>query len=126
MATNDTTLIIGGSLLAPGRTPPSRNLIPGWNLIGYYGTDDGDVKIFDGLDGEGSYAYCALYSLTSGELGLPKWNALNGYWEPDFKGYNVWNSLDPGAGYWISMKDNQVQYIYSPSTVCTSFFEGWL
>ena len=131
LANNDTMLVIGGSLLAPGRTPPSRDLIPGWNLIGYYGTDHKNgskIDIFDGPDGEGIDSYCALFSLTSGEIGLAKWNALFGYWEkntPQFRGYNVFQNLDPGAGYWVSMKDNQVQYIYSPSTVCTSFFGGF-
>ena len=128
LANKDTTLIIGGSLLAPGRTPPSRNLIPGWNLIGYYGTEGQDV--YDGPDGNGKEAYSALYSLTSGELGLPKWNSLYGFWqtdEPQFEGYGVWDNLDPGAGYWISMKDNQQNYIYSPSTVdCGGFWGCWL
>jgi len=128
LALNDTELLIGGSLLAPGRTPPNRNLIPGWNLIGYYGTEELDG--YYGPNEGGDDAYSALYSLTSGELGLAKWNALYGYWEPNnpqFKGYNVWDNLDPGAGYWISMKDNQQNYIYSPSTVgCASFWSCWV
>ncbi len=130
LALDDTTLVIGGSLLAPGRTPPSRNLVPGWNLIGYYGMDHQEG--YYGPDGNGKTAYAALYSLTSGEFGLAKWSSLYGYWSlngvHEFEGYSVWDDLDPGAGYWISMKDNQQQYIYSPSTVCDDggFLGCWL
>jgi len=127
LALDDAELVIGGSLLAPGRTPPSRNLIPGWNLIGYYGMEHQDL--YEGPNGNGDDANCALYSLTSGELALPKWNSLYGYWSPngvhEFEGYERWSSLDPGAGYWISMKDNQQNYIYSPSTVCSNWIGGW-
>ena len=123
IANKDCKLTIGGSLLSPGRTPPSRTLVPGWNLIGYYGIDGQEGYYVP--EGNGKDAYCALWSLTSGELGLPKWSALNGYWElnnPEFEDYSIWDNLDPGAGYWVNMKDNQQEYIYSPSTVC----EGWL
>jgi hypothetical protein len=126
LAKEDCTLTIGGSLLSPGRTPPSRNLVPGWNLIGYYGLDGQEG--YYGPDGNGRDAYSALYSLTSGEYGFPKWNSLYGYWEtdkPQFEGYSSIDNLDPGAGYWISMKDNQQEYIYSPSTTCDGIFDCW-
>jgi len=118
LARNDTQLVIGGSLFSPAKTPPARVLVPGWNLIGYYGTDG--ILDYDGPDGEGSYAYCALYSLVNLDgVILTKWTSLLTYWEPynpyQWVEYDRCDRLDPGAGYWIFMVEGGT---YSYSTVC--------
>ncbi len=118
VANHDCMLMIGGSLLSPGRTPPSRELVSGWNLVGYYGMDDQEG--YYGPNGNGRDAYCAFYSLTGGFFDNPQWSEVSGYWElynPDtFESYSPGDSLDSGAGYWIFMKDGSD--VYSPSSVC--------
>jgi len=118
LARNDTQLVIGGSLFSPAKTPPARVLVPGWNLIGYYGTDG--ILNYDGPDRNGSYAYCALYSLVNLDgIILTKWTSLLTYWEPynpnQWVEYDRCDRLDPGAGYWIFMVEEGT---YSYSTVC--------
>ena len=127
----------GGSLLSPGRTPPSRALYPGWNLVGYYGMenpeDDGEVdgdeyiQAYLGPDGNGYEAYCSLYSLVNTNAFIPtkRWSSLYGYWEivnPQFESYGMCNRLDPGAGYWIHMPTDMEQYLYAPSEECPTAF----
>jgi len=122
-------LIIGGSLYQAGPvTPPSRDLVVGWNLIGYYGTEG--RKKYKGPDADydedGKPAYCALYSIVKTNL-VPKWGALLTYWEP-YNTLDQWikygiildNELDPGAGYWIHMKEDGN---YAPSTACVPFWD---
>jgi len=117
-------LIIGGSLFSPATTPPSRNLVEGWNLIGYYGTDW--QEYLDGYDEcgyyyeYGNYVECALNSLVDTQQGYPRWSLLMGY---DNCGNHVtkWISLNicdkmyAGKGYWIEMDVND---IYAPASVC--------
>jgi len=112
-------LLIGGSLYNAGpTTPPNRELVEGWNLIGYYGPEDEDG--YYGPEGNGDPAYCALYSIVKTNL-VPLWSSLLTYWEPDnpdlWKEYGIIldNELDPGAGYWIHMKE---EGNYAPSTAC--------
>ncbi len=110
------TLVLGGSLFSPATTPTSRQLKEGWNLIGYYGVDG--VLKYDGPDGEGKQAGCALWSL--GESYADKgWTALFTYWEPDnpdqWKELDYYSRMDPGAGYWISIAENGT---YSYTTTC--------
>jgi hypothetical protein len=115
---NSSELLIGGSLMQPRVTPPSRKLVKGWNLIGYYGTDSQEV--YDGPDGDGDYAYCALYSLVNleGPI-LTKWSSLWTYWEPDnpyqWKALGRCDRMDPGAGYWIEIEEED---LYVPATAC--------
>ena len=122
MAKEDCILTIGGSLLSPGRTPPSRDLVPGWNLIGYYGMSD--QKGYHGPAENGDEAYCSLYSLVNTNSFIPakRWSSLYGYWESEFDGYGMCDNLDPGAGYWIHMPADMEQYSYAPSTGCPTAF----
>ena len=124
MALEDDTLVVGGSLYQPGPiTPPSRKLVEGWNLIGYYGTDDEPGYYApEGPIGNGNNAYCALYSLRNvndGLLNPTNWNALVTYWELDnpdqWKELGLCKEMDPGAGYWIAMDSEDT---YNPQTVC--------
>jgi hypothetical protein len=132
MAKEDCTLTIGGSLLAAGRTPPSRDLVPGWNLIGYYGMEgsgcpDGICTEYNGPAGNGDEAYCSLYSLVNTNAMIPtkRWSSVYGYWEtasPQFDGYGMCDKMDPGAGYWIHMPTDLEEYYYAPSTGCPTAF----
>jgi len=132
-AFEDDVLTIGGSLFSPSATPPSRNLVGGWNLIGYYGIDDGEseaIMQYDGPDGEGRIAHCALWSLGS-SVWDKGWTALLSYWEPlnprqwythssDMAGLEKMDRMDPGAGYWVSIPED---YIYNPTTSCGFLFD---
>jgi len=121
-ALEPTTLVIGGDLLAPRRTPPNRDLVPGWNLIGYYGTNGLDE--YSGPNEGGDEAYCSLYSLVNTNSFIPtkRWSSLFGYWDSDFSGYGMCNKLDPGAGYWIHLPADMSEYLYAPSTGCPTAF----
>jgi len=84
-------MVIGGSLFSPAQTPPSRDLVKGWNLIGYYGTkweqyDQGDFDFMCGdqyggwwtMDDKylyGDKVYCALNSLIDTQEGFPRWSS---------------------------------------------------
>jgi hypothetical protein len=106
-AIKDDKLIIGGSLMSPGKTPPSKPVVAGWNLIGYYGAD-------------GRAAYCELYSLGE-DIWDKEFTSLWTYWEPDnpnqWKQLSEWDNMDPGAGYWLAVPQDG---LYTPSTTC-----GW-
>jgi hypothetical protein len=110
-AKENTTLVVGGSLLSPAPgVPPSRSLDKGWNLIGHYGT-------------EPKSAYCSLFSLVDTNIGFPRWSALNGYdgASQKFFSLNAMNPSDmttPGKGYWIEMDTPDT---YSPATTCWGF-----
>ncbi|MBU0894241.1 MAG: hypothetical protein KKF48_02310 [Nanoarchaeota archaeon] len=127
MATDDDMLVVGGSLYQPGpTTPPSKKLIEGWNLIGYYGTE-GEEGYY-GPDNNGNSAYCTLYSLRNLDGGLFKptnWNSLLTYWELDnpdqWYEYGLCDEMDPGAGYWIAMDTEDT---YNPETVCENSILG--
>ncbi len=123
LANDSVDLVIGGSLFNPQVTPPSRVLTPGWNLIGYYGTnwqeysdDYGDCE--DNYE-YGNYAYCALNSLVDAQEGFPRWSSLISYVNCGNDSY--WVSLDicdnmhAGKGYWIGMG---ISDTYVPSTTC--------
>jgi hypothetical protein len=118
---DDATLQIGGSLFAPGQTPPDKAIKHGWNLIGYYGNEDhwgNEIMEYDGPDRDGEYAYCALFSL--GEDYMDKgWSALLTYWEPwnpdQWDEYTYYDQLDPGAGYWLFATEDG---LYAYTTVC--------
>ncbi len=116
LATENDSLLIGGSEMKPAVTPPIRTLFTGWNLIGYHGTDD--LEGYYGPAGNGDLSYCALYSLRN-VWGIPKWVTLSTYWEPDdgdeWKDFGYCDLLDPGAGYWVLMLEDS---IYARSTAC--------
>ncbi len=108
-ATEDTELVVGGSLLGPGPgVPPSRPLEQGWNLIGHYGLSEKE-------------AYCSLFSLVDTTAGHPLWSALYGYdaSSDEFESINSWDLTYPGKGYWVEMdaEDN-----YNPATICWGFY----
>jgi hypothetical protein len=110
-------LTIGGSLFTPTKTPPSKKLVHGCNLIGYFGAEN--QTGYYGPYGKGKTSYCALYSLIDTVIGHPRWSALVTYWEPDnpyqWKDLDLYNRMDPGAGYWVEMDVNDT---YTYSTVC--------
>ena len=116
LANSDDMLVIGGSLMQPASLPPSRTIVPGWNLIGYYGTEG--LMGYYGPVGAGDLAICALATLSEDIWDFPT-TSLWTYWEP----YNpdAWiplgelDNMDPGAGYWLLSPD---EGLYSVSTVC--------
>jgi len=135
-------LTIGGSLFNTGPvTPPSRNLVKGWNLIGYYGTSwelygwgdfdfvCGDAFQFPDRWLYGDKVYCTLNSLVDTQEGYPRWS---GVWSYINCGNHIdaWLGLNAcadqslqqlldrmyaGRGYWIEM---DVEDIYAPATTC--------
>jgi hypothetical protein len=138
-------MILGGSLFSPAATPPSKELVSGWNLIGYYGTkwqeyDEGD---FDFMCGDqyggwwtmsesklyGDEVYCALNSLVDTKEGYPRWSSLWSYvncgnHDTNWLGLNACYSPSPhtaedrmyaGRGYWIEI---DVPELYAPATNC--------
>ncbi len=125
MAKNDTMLMLGGSLFNPAVIPPSRELVTGWNLIGYYGNDDGKVMKYDCPQHDGKKTKCALDSLVEpvGD-GNPRWSALVTYCESknphQWEGLDVNSKMNPGAGYWVFLKTSAANvnqdYVYAPST----------
>jgi len=90
---DEEVLTIGGSLFKEGPfNPVGRKLMPGWNLIGYYGVswelypsmDDFDYKCGDFFDPVQRYVYgdkvyCALNSLVNTQEGYPKWSSVWSY-----------------------------------------------
>jgi len=115
-AYSNDTLVLQGSLFGPVSMPPSKSLKRGLNLIGYYGTDG--LESYNGPQGNGKTAGCALYSLGT-SVWDKGWTSLWTYWEPDnpiqwkFLGKN--DRMDPGAGYWVIASEDSV---YSYSTTC--------
>ena len=122
LANNMTMLTIGGTLFSPVITPPSKEIGAGWNLIGYYGNEDGDgnpILVYHGPDGNGKQAICSLGSLVDTVFGHPKWNSLLTYWEPfnpdPWVELGFFDNMDPGAGYWLEIDKDES---YSFSTTC--------
>jgi len=140
-------LTIGGNLLKQGpELPPSKVLMPGWNLIGYYGTGWQDYPVTDDynficeapFDPDapfvyGDSVYCALGTLIDTTIGTPKWSALwsfvnCGDHHPEWIGLGICpdsgeilsDRMFAGRGYWVEV---DAEEIYTPATgVCT--FEG--
>lgn len=110
-----TILTVAGSLMSEGESFPSRSVVEGWNLVGYYGTEEGGVTGYDGPDGEGKQAFCALHSLVN-EYNEQTWDALITYWY-DFIELSECDYIDPGAGYWVGMNVPDPDYRYS--NICT-------
>ncbi|MFH1503605.1 MAG: MopE-related protein [Candidatus Diapherotrites archaeon] len=115
MALDDATLNVGGSLLSPGPiVPPSRKIVNGWNLIGYYGTDPNSQD-----------AYCALFSLVDTSIGFPRWSSLWGYessYPPGFVQLDFFGEpyTKTGKGYWLEI---DVEDEYAPATGC--IYPSW-
>ncbi len=143
-ANEDATLLIGGALFGENILPPSRELVEGWNLVGYYGVDwqdyGGDLRggqdpaLCEGDDPFfGSDTYCALNTLVNTNSGIPNWRSLLGYrncgnhtpfWyglglctEPDEPEPSEAAQMYAGKGYWISLDEDQ---IYAPAFVCNN------
>lgn len=103
--TENTSLLVGGSMLSPPQAvPPNIELDEGWNLIGHYGLSS-------------KPAYCSLFSLVDTQQGFPRWSSLWGYnpGNQSFIGLTPFDFTNPGKGYWIKMEGEDS---YSPSTVC--------
>ncbi|MCX6821133.1 MAG: hypothetical protein NT016_04280 [Candidatus Aenigmarchaeota archaeon] len=110
------TMNIGGSLFSPAQTPPQKQLVHGWNLIGYYDTDG--LLSYNGPFGYGRTSYCALQSLVDTQIGYPRWSSLLTYWQPispTWKYLDTMDKMDPGAGYWLEI---DVADTYAFSTTC--------
>jgi hypothetical protein len=122
MMKDSDVLLIGGSLFQPRVSPPTRKIIPGWNLIGYYGTEG--QKGYYGPVGSGKKAYCELYSLVNTNFGLPKWSSLVTYWQLDLEPWKYLDEcdrMDPGAGYWLEIDTDES---YAPATACPPYCGG--
>jgi len=140
----DENLTIGGSLFNTGPVmPPSKTLMPGLNLIGYYGTswelypymEDYDYMCGDFFDPVQKYVYgdkvyCALNSLVNTQEGYPQWSSLWSYincgdhiagWvglnacADDDDMQTIFDRMYAGRGYWVEMA---VQDLYAPATTC--------
>lgn len=134
-------LTIGGSLFSPATTPPSRKLVKGWNLIGYYGSSwelydwmdfsfvCGDAFKFPDRFVYGDKVYCALNSLIDTQEGYPRWSGVWSYINCGDH-MTVWLGLNAcadrslqqlldrmyaGRGYWVEL---DVEDIYAPATTC--------
>ncbi|RLG18957.1 hypothetical protein DRN63_00655, partial [Nanoarchaeota archaeon] len=116
MAGEEDSIIGVGTLMMPGNNvPPSRKLVPGWNLIGVYGEDCGDY-----MDGDEIPLACALYPLINTNTQLPRWTSVYG-WDVEegiFYGLDQCASGELKEGYWILMSPELEQYIYGPSVNC--------
>ncbi len=125
LASNDTTLLIGGSLFSPGKTPPSKTTVKGWNLLGYYGTE-GQTS-YTGPLATGNTVACELDSISDSVLDKGPISVFS-YWETlnpkqwythhtNTPGLNKADKMDPGAGYWVFASEDG---IYAPSTTCVN------
>ena len=109
-------LTFGGSLFNPVITPASKEIVYGWNLVGYYGTEG--LSSYEGPLGQGKNASCVFSSIKVSDIIIPFSN-LNSYWEP--YNPNAWvylnesSNLDPGAGYWLFAN---VDGVYAPVSNC--------
>ena len=136
-------LTIGGSLFSTSELPPSRPLVEGWNLIGYYGTSwtiydmsdlnfmCGDSMVMPDMCIYGDNVYCSLNSLINTYVGYPKWSSLwsylncgghESYWvglntcaDPDSPLQMALSRMYAGRGYWIELDEADS---YAPATTC--------
>jgi hypothetical protein len=124
LTTGNTTLVIGGSLFSPGLTPPSKTVIHGWNLLGYYGTENQTAYTGPPTPGPGKQAQCELNSISDSVFDKG-FTSVWGYWEPYNTDGNpltpLWlplgsnSTMAPGAGYWVFATEAG---IYAPTTTC--------
>lgn len=135
LASEPSILTIGGSLLSPTVTPPVKEIVYGWNLIGYYGVQgapvgENDIQGYYGpnLWGDGRVAWCALAAIRDSlwDMNAPSiWT----YWELDnpnqWKALGETNFMNPGAGYWMFYSGQQGG-VYAPSTMCDVLEEPFL
>ena len=124
-SSEDSTLLIGGSLFSPAKTPPTKNIVAGWNLIGFWGTAGAEGYYGPDLySPPGEVADCELYSLGD-DFWDNKFSSLWTYWEPDnpyqWIALGKDSYMNPGAGYW--MHTNQ-EGEYVVPTACSMFFDG--
>ncbi|VVB61305.1 Uncharacterised protein [uncultured archaeon] len=95
---NASTLTIFGNFMSPATTPPQRTLVPGWNLVGEYGTD-------------AKRASCSLYSLVNTNSGIPRWTSLWSY-SGNFTPLTGNSTMSPGKGFWAALNSEQASYMY--------------
>ena len=115
---DDSVLTIGGSLFSPATTPVTKDIVYGWNLIGYWGTE-GETE-YDWPDGDGKSAYCELYSLGE-DLFDKQFASLWTWWQPfnpSVIELSNTDNMDPGAGYWL-WTAQEGEFI--PTTTCGIF-----
>ncbi len=89
------TLTINGSFLGPGgATPPTYQVYPGWNLIGFHS-----------LSADIPYDYL---SNVRGDYASEIYGYENGLWTTvsNADGVNGTENLKPGYGYWLYMQQN--------------------
>jgi hypothetical protein len=99
--TSDTNISGSGGLLTAGpTTPPSRNLINGWNLIGYYQ-----------IPGEDSSTKEEAFS-SIGTAGVD-YTSLWGF-DNDNGGFESVDTINPGDAFWISLPEEKS---YTPSNL---------
>ncbi|HDH41345.1 MAG TPA: hypothetical protein ENG12_02925 [Candidatus Altiarchaeales archaeon] len=107
-ATGDANIEGYGSLFTEGQTPPQRQLVGGWNLIGYYQKDGVDsIRV--------NYA---LSTLADDYCDPTKkwWTSLVGY-DNTGKSFTTksWSdNMNPGEAFWIFMKSSAITYMYGP------------
>ena len=133
-AKKETSLLIGGSLFNPAETPPSTPMVPGWNLVGYYGTDWQDFPQVDDSELSDLFCdeseetfrspvYCSLNSLVDTQIGFPRWSSVWGYRNcgvGDTRWVGLHTCFDEstmfaGKGYWVEI---DVADLYAPATNC--------
>ena len=110
------TLLVAGREYTEAQVPAYRPIETGWNLVGYYGTDNRTG--YHGSVGSGRIAACVFSSIASSA-----WSdavtSLVTYWQLDDP--NAWHELnasdrlDPGAGYWLF---SAVPGLYADPTTC--------
>jgi hypothetical protein len=116
LANQDDMLVIGGSLMIPAMVPPTKEIVAGWNLVGYYGAEG--LPGYYGPAGAGKDAKCELNTLGT-SIWDKQWTSLWSYWEPSnpsmWIAFDKDDNMDPGAGYWLL---SQQPGVFSPSTTC--------
>ncbi len=107
-ATGDDAIEGYGSLFNEQQTPPQRQLVGGWNLIGYYQNE--------GI--EGIAVNKALSTLSDNYTDATKkwWTSLVSYDNTGktFTTVGFSDTISPGDGFWIFMKSSTITYMYGP------------
>lgn len=94
-ASSTGSLSFSGSLFAPGTAPPSRSLVPGWNLVGAYVPDTDDVDNAFATIGWAGIEYTSLWKLN-----------------PYMQTFGLPSIVNPGDAFWIL---TDAPHIYAPA-----------
>ncbi len=135
LTTGPTEITIGGSLMREGNNvPPTKGVVYGWNLIGYYGIDGapwldesenevspltpGAIPVYEGpdLSGHGNHAWCELGTLRDSVLdrSTPSLFAYGSSFMP----LSEWAFMNPGAGYWMFYSGEEPALYTKPTMGC--------